>query len=231
MLLAGALLGSGVVVLTGCGLQNIGRPENQSVNSYDVANVTKLEVRSGAGDVVVNETGGTGVRVTETLHWRGDGKPETAHPVEGDQLTLSYDCPEKIGFHSCAVDYKVEVPKGVAVTVDTGSGEITLRQLTGPVTAKTGSGDIRAAGLGGKSAYAETGAGDIDLKFVTAPDDVTLESGAGDAVVRLPDGTYAVTTESGAGEGRTEVTDDDQSPRKIKVSTGAGDASVLKATS
>ena len=102
------------------------------------------------------------------------------------------------------------------------------RALTGPVEASTGSGRIEAADLGGKKVHAETGSGDIELEYVAVPDDVTLETGSGDATVRLPDESYAVTTESGSGDSTTEVTNDGSSPRKVSVTTGSGDASVLK---
>ncbi|MCG5211870.1 DUF4097 family beta strand repeat-containing protein [Streptosporangium soli] len=228
IVIVGALLGSGLL-LTGCGLENIAAADSEEVVDYEITEkVAELRVRSGSGEIVVSETDRSGIRVTETMHWRGDDKPKTKHPVVAETVTLSYDCPTRVGWNSCSVDYKVEVPKTMKVDVETGSGTITLRALTGQLTANTGSGDIEAGSLGSKKAFAETGSGNVTLKFTTAPEDVELETGSGDAAVTVPDGSYAVSTETGSGEERVEVTNEKSAPNKLVLTTGSGDASVLK---
>jgi hypothetical protein len=194
--------------------------DQQAEQSYDVpGKIAFLEARTGAGDIVVNESDRTGVHVTETLHWRGD-RPKDGHAVNGDRLTLDYRC------RSCAVDYKVEIPRGLEVKLDSGSGTFTLRGLTGPVAASTGSGDIDAQGLTGKRVTAGTGSGEVKLRFAAAPDLVKVETGAGDGLVWVPRGAYNVTTQTGAGNRTVEVTQDPSSQRTIVVKTGAGDAVV-----
>jgi hypothetical protein len=228
IIIVGALFGS-AALLTGCGLENIAGKENQDVVTYDVKDkVSEIEVNSPSGDIVLTESDRDGIRVTETLHWRGDNKPIPEHPVSGSGVTLRYDCNDEIGFQSCSIDYKVEVPKGLKVKVETGSGQITLRAVTNELTANTGSGDIEASGLSAKNAFAETGAGNVRLAFSGAPDDVEVRTGSGDASVKVPDGTYAVSTDTGSGDQSVEVKDDDSAPRKVSVETGSGDASVLK---
>ena len=228
IVIVGALLGSGLL-LTGCGLENIAAADSEEVVDYEVTEkVSELRVRSGSGEIVVSETDRSGIRVTETMHWRGDDKPKATHPVAAETVTLSYDCPTRVGWNSCSVDYKVEVPKTMKVDVETGSGTITLRALTGQLTANTGSGDIEAGNLGSKKAFAETGSGNVTLKFTTAPEDVELETGSGDAAVTVPDGSYAVSTETGSGEEKVEVTSEKSAPNKLVLTTGSGDASVLK---
>lgn len=144
MIAAGAVLGTGLL-LTGCGLQNIGTPTKEETKSYDLdGKVAVLRVQSGSGAIVVNGSDRPGLHVTETLHWKAD-KPATRHPISGDVLTLDYKCSG--GDWGCGVDYEVEVPRGMRVKLDTGSGDITLRTLSGEVDAKTGSGTIDANGL------------------------------------------------------------------------------------
>jgi hypothetical protein len=223
---AGAVLGAGLL-LTGCGLQNVASPTKEATQDYDVAGkVAALSVRTGSGAVVVNESDRQGFHVTETLHWKG-GKPTTRHPVSGDTLRLDYRCPH--GDWGCGVDYEIEVPRGTQVKVDSGSGDITLRALSGELRASTGSGTIDANGLGGKRAVAETGSGDVELRFTGVPDDVKVDTGSGTGIVRVPQGTYHVTTDTGSGDRKVEVTSDYSSPRRIVVKTGSGDAKVLKA--
>jgi hypothetical protein len=221
---AGGLLAS-AMVLTGCGLASIGSSTNQDTVSYQVTDkVSKLQVKSNAGDTVVTETGGSAIRVIETLRWRGDEKPAPQHKVEGDALFVTYDCPSNWG--SCSVDYKIEIPKGLAVDLDSGSGDITLRTLTGQIDVNVGSGDLDATALTGKKVYAKAGSGNIELKYATAPDSVDLEVGSGDITLNVPDGAYDVKTDVGSGDANISIKSDPTSTHKISLTAGSGDATV-----
>jgi Putative adhesin len=222
--IAGGLLAS-AALLSGCGLAGLGGPTNQDTVTYEVADkVAKLHVKSGSGDTVITETGGNTVRVVETLQWR-DTKPDAQHSVDGDTLFIRYDCEQNWG--SCSVNYKIEVPKGLQVDADAGSGDITLRSLTGPLNLTAGSGDVDASGLAGKKVFATAGSGTIELKYTTAPDSAELEAGSGDVTMHVPDGAYDVVTKVGSGDTNVTVDKDPGSPRKVSLTTGSGDASVL----
>ncbi|GAA2854212.1 hypothetical protein GCM10010517_12240 [Streptosporangium fragile] len=222
LLVAGALLSS-VFALSGCQFGLDFRDQNQDVVSYDVTDkVTALEVESGSGDIVINESDRSGIHVTETVHWRGK-RPATEHNVDGGRLTLRYACDDP----SCSVDYKVEVPRGLTAKLDTGSGTITLRGLSGKVDAVSGSGDVDAGDLRARRFVADTGSGEIEARFRGTPDHVEIESGSGDATAYLPKGSYDVTAETGSGDRTIEVTDDPSAPRKVTVKTGSGNVGVL----
>jgi len=222
--IAGGLLAS-AALLTGCGLSGIGGPTHQDTVSYEVTEkVTGLQVESQAGDIVITETDGAAIRVVETLQWQND-KPETEHSVNGGTLLVRYDCQSAWG--NCSVNYKIEIPKGLRVAAETGSGDMTLRSLTGPLTVTAGSGDIDASGLAGKTVAATAGSGDIELKYATAPDAAELEAGSGNVTLRVPDGPYAVRTEVGSGEATVSVNNDPAASRKVSLTAGSGDVSVL----
>ncbi|MEU7692485.1 DUF4097 domain-containing protein [Microbispora hainanensis] len=221
MAVAGAVLGLSLSVAACDVPLNFGG--QQAVESYDVKDkVAVLDTHTASGDVVVSESDRTGVHVTETLHWRGD-KPANGHSVDGDTLRLAYKCDD------CSVDYKVEVPRGLTVKIDTGSGDITLRDLTGQVNASAGSGDLDARGLAAKQVNTRTGSGDITLRFTAVPDQVQAVTGSGDSRLWVPDGAYNVNASTGSGDRRIEVLDDDSAPHTITVRTGSGDAEVHKA--
>ncbi|MEO3872261.1 DUF4097 family beta strand repeat-containing protein [Nonomuraea sp. B12E4] len=222
--IAGGLLAS-ALLLSGCGLAAVGGPSDQDTVSYEVTDkVTTLQLKNGSGNAVVTETGGSAVQVVETLRWRGDAKPETEHKVEGGRLMLTYDCPANWG--NCSVDYKIEIPKGLRVDLDAGSGDLTLRGLTGELSARLGSGDLDASGMANKKVVAETGSGDIELSYAAAPDSAELKAGSGDLTLSVPDGAYDVKSETGAGDANVSVKTDASSPHKISMSTGSGDVTV-----
>lgn len=222
---AGALLGS-VLVLSGCRLDVDLGDQEQAITSYDVGgSLTALEVHTDSGDIEVNESDRSGVRVTETLHWTGDqrNRPKTEHPVSGGTLTLSQEC----SGGNCSVDYKVEVPRGLKATLGSSAGDVTMRALTGEVNAHAASGDIEAASTGAKRFVAVTGSGDVELRFDAVPDHVEIETGSGDAAVRLPRADYNVTAETGSGERTVKVTDVPSSSHRVSVRAGAGSVDVL----
>lgn len=220
---AGAVLGL-TLALSGCGPTfgpTFGLNE-RAEQSYDVTGeVTAVEIGTGSGDVMVAESGRSGIRVTESLRWRGN-RPTGGHRVDGDTLRLEYDC------GACSIDYRVDVPRGLAVHVETGSGSITLRDLTGRVTASTGSGDIDTRELAGEEVSAETGSGEVRLRFAEAPREVSVETGSGDAEVSVPDGAYRVTAETGSGERSVEIAHDRAASRRIVVKAGSGDVAVRR---
>ncbi|MEW9547956.1 DUF4097 family beta strand repeat-containing protein [Nonomuraea sp. NPDC050783] len=222
--IAGGLLAA-AALLTGCGLGSLAGPTNQDTASYQVTDkLTKLQVNSGSGDVVVTETGGTAVRVTETLRWRGDAKPKPEHKVEGGVLAISYDCPSNMG--TCAVDYKIEIPKGLAADLDAGSGDVTLRALSGDLDVHVGSGDVDGSDLAGKSVVADAGSGNVELKYASAPASAQLKAGSGDITLNVPDGPYDVSTDVGSGDATVSVDNDHSSPNKISLKAGSGDVKV-----
>lgn len=225
---AGAVTAS-ALLLGACGAGNLVGPEQEDKLDYSVTeSVSALTVDSGAGGITVIESDRSGIAVTETLRWRGneDAKPRTTHEVNGGRLVLTFDCPGAL-VRNCDVDYRVEIPRGVSVKAASGAGTIVLTGLSGEVEASTGAGDIEGDGLSGKRLVGETGSGDVELRFGSAPDHVEVETGSGSGVVWVPAGTYNVTADTGAGDKRIDVNQDNGSPHKIVVSTGSGDIKVL----
>ncbi|GAA1511921.1 hypothetical protein GCM10009677_51080 [Sphaerisporangium rubeum] len=227
MIAAGAVVCAGLV-LSGCGLRTIASPTKEHSQTYDVTGgrVGALDVQTGAGDIEIVRGTGKRIRVTETMHWKSE-QPKSEHPVDGGTLRLSYECARDDW--NCGVDYRVELPDGMSAKLRTGSGDITLRSVSGELDAFTGSGDIDANGLTGHRAIAETGSGDVELRFTVAPFDVQVSTGSGNATVHVPADEYNVTAETGSGSRTVDVTTDASSERRLILKTGSGDAKVLKA--
>ncbi|MFI6792491.1 DUF4097 family beta strand repeat-containing protein [Nonomuraea sp. NPDC050383] len=224
ILLVGGLVTT-AMVLTGCGLQNITKAADQATLSYEVKEkVARLVLVGGAGETVISEGDGSVVKVVETLRWTS-AKPTTEHKVEGDALAMRYDCPEAMD--NCSVDYTIEVPKGMAVDVATGSGGIRLKALGGPIKTKVGSGDLEGTGLTGTQIKVEAGSGDAMLKYATPPDSVDLVIGSGNAKIELPGGPYNVDAKAKSGDATVSVKTDHNSPHKVVARVDSGDVSIL----
>ncbi|WP_157246426.1 DUF4097 family beta strand repeat-containing protein [Nonomuraea typhae] len=228
IVLAGGLLAS-ALVLTGCGLGNLvgAKAHNKEVNEYTVTDkVAKLRLSSGSGDTEIREGSAAAIKIVETLLWNSD-KPKAEHKVEGDALAVTYDCPSSMD--NCSVNYKIEVPKGLALELETGSGDISLVGVTGAIKADVGSGDLAGTRLGGEQVSVTTGSGDASLKYTTAPKLVNLVVGSGNAAIELPEGPYAIDAKTSSGDEAISVKSDPAASRKVTVRAGSGDVSVTPA--
>jgi len=106
------------------------------------------------------------------------------------------------GLEGASVRLEAEVPRGAALVVQVGQGEVTLSGVEGDVVVEVRRGGIGAAGLSGRHVRLTTRTGDIAAAFVAVPEgaDLRVGTGRGDVGVALPAGaSLAVTAEAGAG--------------------------------
>ncbi|TDD80157.1 DUF4097 family beta strand repeat-containing protein [Actinomadura rubrisoli] len=173
-----AVLAVLAMALTGCGL-SVGRhTENRS---YDgPAGVTALKVKTDGGKVEIVASDSPGVKVREKRRWtNGHNKPDSRHTTEGSTLSLSSKCAHNaIGFNGCQISYHVQVPRSMAVEVDTGDGPITVSGLGGAARLKTGSGSINASDLSTASLSLRSGDGKLRVSGRAASADLRTSSGS-----------------------------------------------------
>lgn len=185
-LLTGWLLtgAAALTALTGCAGDDRRHRED---DTYDIgARVAVLSVAVGAGDVLVTASDRDSIRIVRTLHWQGtqDGRPRAEHTVSGDRLDLSGACTVKND--GCAVDYRLEVPRDLRVTLRAEAGDLTVHGLAGELVAVTG-------------------AGDVTVRLAGGPYRVDAQTEAGDRIVEVPNdaaATLSVTARTGAGDVR-----------------------------
>ena len=131
-------------------------------------------------------------------------------------------------------DFKLEVPAGVAVSIDNligelrsnglesdlalelSSGQVEVRDGKGALGVETGSGDILVVAQEGK-AKAETGSGDVTFERVHG-ERVSIETGSGD--VTLTEISAALAAETGSGD---IVVSGLVAGATLDASTGSGD--------
>jgi Toastrack DUF4097 len=218
---AGAML-----ALSACGVIEEHRFEQSAVVPEAVQQV-RLE--GGSGSVSIDTGAGSTTSIEQTIQYRGDRPKVATHRIEAGTLVLDTDC----GRH-CSADYRVTVPRGVVVTgrvgsgdidltglagvdVESGSGTISVADVTGNVTAQTGSGDINARGIGG-NVQVHTGSGTITASDVAGT--TTADASSGDVNARGVTGSVDVQT----GSGTIKVVL--AAPASIKAQAGSGDVTL-----
>jgi hypothetical protein len=205
----------------------------------------------GSGDVMIRTGDRTRASVTAQVRtwWWRDGDP--AYRRDGDSIVLT-------GCRGCSVDYELVVraappspgtagrapcscrgcvrstsswaPGDIrvrevsgAVGARTGSGEVTLVHVAGPVDVQSSSGSISGSGLSGP-VVADTSSGDVVLKLTRAQE-VRASTSSGDVDLTVPAGRYRVDT--GDDEGADiEVVDDPDARYALELDTSSGDIAV-----
>jgi hypothetical protein len=169
---------------------------SQTSSTYAVsAPVSTLVVSSGVGAVTITGSQRSTVAVTEQIQFSAR-PPTMTRTLAGKTLTLGYQCSDE---SMCSASYDIQVPRGVAVRVSSGVGEIRLATLAGTVTAKSGTGLISAAGLTSRTASFTTNLGEINAVFATAPTTVHVTTNLGAINLRVP-GTVSYDVNAPAGE-------------------------------
>jgi hypothetical protein len=235
---AAAVLAGGLAVSALAGCSGPGPLQHRTRDFRAGEPVRALVVHGHVGGIKVSG-GDTGrVSVSERISFR-DTAPVTTHRMTAGVLTLDSHCPVLPG---CTVGYDITVPKATPVSVSDNVGTITLRSLSGRVTAHTDaggvvlasvSGPVEATGHAGQilgqdlssaRAIVRLSAGRIDITFSAAPVTLTAASTAGSVTLRVPGGvSYAVHASSRVGSARVSVPQSPASPHVITatVTTGA----------
>jgi len=146
----------------------------------------------------------------------------------------------------CGFDFQAVLPTGRPASIDDGSGDITLRGLsgrlsasdgsgningsglTGPVNLQAGSGDIAVGGLASTDVTASDQSGNITLTFTKVPDQVHVSVGSGDVTLVLPRGKtlYRVSATAPSGSRVVGVLTSSLSRHVITVTDGSGNVSI-----
>lgn len=225
-----AIGGLGVAVLAACGSPApvIG-PVSTTPSSYAVTEqVTKLVLDAPAGNVDITGTDSATSSVQETLRYTGDRMPQAHHDVSHGTLRLGYSCPS--GSHDCYIDYRISVPRAVAVVVREQAGRVNISNVNGTLSVDTQAAQVTGSGLRSDTATVTSQAGGVTMTFVTAPHRVDVRTEVGAVQVVLPRGDpYAVDASTTVGATEVTVPVDPNAPRHVTVQTTTGTASVVPA--
>src|SRR5260370_2044465 len=137
-----------------------------------------VDLSTGAADVRVTQAPGSQLRLTGTARYSLVRSKVTWHPTASG-VTVSTQCRFVTGV--CEFNFRAVLPAGKRAVLSDGSGNLTLRGLTGPVTAGAGSGHVQANQLSG-TVILQAGSGNITGGTVSGPQ-VTLKAGSGNIAI------------------------------------------------
>lgn len=183
--------------------------------TLEAAGATRVVIDTGAGSLDVR-----GVAGSSELRARGTACASRASVLDdirlvaerrGDTLHIETRFPV-LRSGTARLDLEVEIPDGIAVEIDDGSGSLTVRgvasldlrdgsgaievsDVRGGVTIEDGSGGIEVLGVGGDLSI-EDGSGAIDVRGIGGR--IVIRDGSGEIRVRDADGDVVI-DEDGSG--------------------------------
>src|SRR4029077_2571368 len=173
---------------------------------------------TSAADVQVTQAAGSTLRLTgkaryslvrSTVTWR----------TTPSGVIVSPRCHFIVG--ACSFSFRAVLPAGKRAVLSDGSGNLTLRGLTGPVSVGAGSGDVQA-NLLSSTVSLQTGSGNITGSTLSGPK-VRLKAGSGNIAI---DDLASLDVAVSDGSGNITLTFT-KVPSRVRVNDSSGNVSVV----
>jgi hypothetical protein len=175
--------------------------------SLNVSGPVDLEVSTGSGDITIRPGGVSAVRITGKIQAHDTSDDANAEkkvreleqnpPIEqdGNHIRIGRLEDRELA-RNVSIDYEIEVPVETQVTSTTGSGDVSVEGIRGPVKATSGSGGLKLHSIQ-SDVTLRTGSGDVSLEEISGGR-VEVETGSGD--VELRDLRCAMSVRTGSGD-------------------------------
>ncbi|WP_426363669.1 DUF4097 family beta strand repeat-containing protein [Streptomyces sp. E-08] len=242
------LLASGVAVfaLAGCGAADVeGAPVERKAFAFGG---DALTIDSDNSELVITPADIDDVRVERQVDgwvFMGSG-PEASWKLVDGRLTLRVDCDGVAA--SCGAVHRIQVPRGVAVSVEDDNGGVTAEGFTTPLKVRSDNGDVRVRKVSGgldlgsgngdvdvadsvtsSQVSVRSDNGDVQITLGVVPRKVDVVTDNGDVTVTVPEAEYAVAGSSDNGDVRLDVPRRDDSERVVSLRSDNGDVTVRTA--
>lgn len=216
-----ALAAVGAGVYSGLG-QSLAIERTQG---YQVAadGVTRVELHVDSGDVRI--MGADGMQVSSSSRW-AFSKPQIHVERSGQVLRVTSECSS--WENACSVQWRLVVPAGVAVSIVSDVGDVSVSDVSAPLTIRADVGDLTILGSAGP-VDAQVDVGDLSVETTDPSASVAAIADTGDVQVTVPaEGFYAVTATTDVGKTTTQypaAADGGGTP--VIARTDVGDVTVL----
>lgn len=171
-----------------------------------VSGTANLSVSTGAGYIHVTPGSDGSIHIVGHVHsgigmFNGGGSAEerVRHVTDNPPIVQngnSIEVGEHTHFQNVSIDYVITAPRGTNLQANSGSGDLNISNLGGPLKAGTGSGNIEANDLTGDVTL-NTGSGDVRA-MMSAPHYAKVETGSGN--IHLQGITGGLFAETGSGD-------------------------------
>lgn len=201
--------------------------------TLQVTGTVTLNASTGSGDIVIKVGSESAVKVVGTVRpnnsWgisASDAEAAVRSVVASPPITQQGNTIDVGKFadselsRRVSISFDITLPRTSTLSLRSGSGDISVGDVAGPVNAQAGSGDI-SIGKIDATVKAQVGSGDI---VVSGAKDVDVSTGSGDVRVAQAGGTVNVRT----GSGDIQIAQVGQG--SLDVSTGSGDVSATGLT-
>lgn len=203
--------------------------------------IDRIEIELHSGSVDLESGEGGRVAIDRTLTW-SDDRPTYREEWQGNVLRITTGCSGR----RCSLDYRIQLPAGVAVDAYTSAGNVNSRSMqgdqklrsdsgdvgavdaSGRLSASSGSGDVIGTGLSSTRTDGKTDSGNLSLKFAKAPEQVIAGSDSGNVSVIVPQVAqgYRVRADTDSGSRDVGVTQSSGSPYAVTAHTDSGNVVV-----
>ena len=169
---------------------------------------TDLYVSTGSGHIHVTPGPDSQLRIKGHVHagWNAGGdiderirKIISNPPISqsGNEIHIGNLSPEdRHLYNNITIDYDISAPKGLALNLHSGSGDVEIENVGRFLKSETGSGSIRAHGIAGPSDL-RTGSGDIELQQQSTGE---VHASTGSGSIRINGINGALTARTGSGD-------------------------------
>jgi hypothetical protein len=167
-----------------------GVTEERTERSFEVGSAPRLVIDNFAGSVTIRPGDENVIQVTATKRVRGQDNMNRIQvhflpTPQGLEIRTTRESP---AFPNASVELEIRAPVGTSIDIDLGAGQVDVRGLTGSERVQSGAGDVTLRDAAA-DVDVHTGAGSIDVEGGTGQ--VRLDTGAGSIVFRgEPQGDY-----------------------------------------
>ncbi|MCD9141928.1 DUF4097 family beta strand repeat-containing protein [Streptomyces albireticuli] len=240
-LVTGGVLLAGAA-LTGCGSADVDEAEPE-YKAFPLAG-RELTVDSDNSTLELVPADVKEVKVTRWFAgWTLGGSSKASWEMDDGTLKLREHC-DGISAN-CASKHKIEVPRGVALTVkdrngtvkargfsadlkvSSNNGEVRVTDATGALDLSSSNGNVIATGAGARQVKASSDNGNVQLALARVPDRVEASNHNGNVKIELPHSPYRVDASSRNGTTTVQVPRDDASGHWVLGRSDNGNVKVL----
>lgn len=178
--------------------------------SKSFSNVKTIQIKTSSSDIYLKRSDDANVKLDLSYTYDADEYTPQMDENSG-KLIISEEFSR--GSHSGSSTWNLTVPQNVKVNINSGSGNITIEELSADIKSSLGSGDVEVKSLKG-NLNMNTGSGNINVQKIQG--DVSLNAGSGDIRIESGSGSFSVN----AGSGTLVL---EQIQGDISANTGSGD--------